>query len=55
MTRFQGFETKEAAEACVKKGGGILCGKGDEDYEVAVALGGLDDKRFPYCVIWKGV
>lgn len=59
MTRFQGFETKEAAEECVKKDGGVLCGKEDDDaygdYSACVALGGLDIEKYPYCVVWKGV
>lgn len=44
MTRFQGFETKEVAEECVKKDGGVLCGKEDDDaygdYSACVVLGG---------------
>ena len=54
MTRFQVFETKEQAEECVKKDGGILCDKNDEDYDACVYLGGLDSKKYPYCVVWKG-
>lgn len=55
MTRFQGFETKEGADLTVKKEGGILCNKEDEDYAVAVVLGGSDNKKYPYCIVWKEV
>ena len=64
MTQFKGFKTKEAAKAFQKKHGGILCwaertpkrkqltARGI-DYYYAVHLGGLDEKRFPYCVQWN--
>lgn len=63
MTQFKGFKTKEAAQKFVKSHGGILTwdkrtpkthkpsGVGI-DYRYAVELGGLDEKKYPFCVQW---
>lgn len=64
MTEFKGFETREEAMAYRKKNGGYLCwdrrSKRDGrpigvgiDYAYAVHLGGLDPKKYPYCLQWN--
>lgn len=63
MTQFKGFETKEQAEQFKKEHGGmittrVLTPKGRKplsynEYMFAVNLGGLDSKKYPYCVQWR--
>lgn len=63
MTQFQGFETKEEAKKFVKEHGGllttrVLTPKGRKpatykDYMLAVAFGGLNSEKYPYCVQWN--
>ena len=63
MTRFQGFETKEQAQDFIKKNGGILTTRvytpkgrlqhSYKEYTFAVLFGGLDEKKYPYCVQWN--
>lgn len=62
MTQFQGFTTKDAAQKFIKENGGKLTyaktasGKKStsyQDYMFAVKLGGLNDKKYPYCVQWN--
>lgn len=64
MTRFQGFETKEGAKKFIKEQGygllttRILTPSGRKprtwnDYHLAVWFGGLDEKKYPYCVQWN--
>lgn len=67
MTRFKGFETKEAAVKHQKEHGGMLCYSGQpnangrkcsvnkQDYEFAVHCGGLDREKYPYCLQWGNV
>ena len=64
MVQFQGFATREEAEKFKKEHGGLLCwdkrtpktnkptGVG-VDYGYAVHLGGLDPRKYPYCVQWN--
>ena len=64
MTFFKGFRTKEAAEKFRKKNGGVLTWEKYtpklhkptqicKDYMCAVQYGGLDRKKYPYCVQWN--
>lgn len=64
MTRFKGFATKKQAQAFIKKRGyGLLTTRvltkagrkpaSYNDYQFAVHLGGLDEKKYPYCVQWN--
>jgi hypothetical protein len=55
MVKFQGFKTKEQAIEFQKKHGGMLCSndKNKQDYRYAILLGGLDEKKYPYCVQWN--
>lgn len=62
MIRFKGFETKEAAQKFIKEHGGVLTyaytpngnkSMSYQDYMLAVTLGGLDEKRYPFCVQWN--
>ncbi len=60
MVKFKGFETKAAALAYKKKHGGMLCHKEKYShskvvYDFAVHLGELDEKKYPYCVVWDCV
>lgn len=64
MTQFKGFETREAAEEFIRKNHGfltfdertpkrkLLTERGRE-YWMAVEFGGLDSKKYPYCVQWN--
>lgn len=64
MVQFKGFKTKEEAKRFQKEHGGLLTwdkrtpktnkptGVG-WDYGYAVNLGGLDPKKYPYCVQWN--
>lgn len=62
MTGFKGFKTEAEAKAFQKTHGGILTkaftksGRKSStytDYMFAVKLGGLDEKKYPYCVQWN--
>lgn len=58
MVKFKGFETKAEAIAYKKKHGGMLCHKekysrSKRDYDLAVMFGGLDEKKYPYCLQWN--
>lgn len=64
MTQFKGFETKEKAEQFIKKNGrGLLTTRvltktgrkpaTYKDYYFAVYCGGLNEKKYPYCVQWN--
>ena len=63
MTHFQGFKTKEEAKNFVKEHGGLLTTRvltpsgrkptTSNDYYLAVHLGGLNEKEYPYCVQWN--
>ncbi len=58
MFKYQGFRTKEQALKYQKEHNGMLCSKEKysrtkQDYEFAVHLGGLDEKKYPYCLIWR--
>ena len=58
MTLFKGFETKKEAQDYAKKNGGFVCHRTRDkysDYEYCVHLGGLDDKKYPFAVVKKGV
>lgn len=63
MTQFKGFKTKAEAQAFIKSQGyGCLSylksdtekrSRYPEDYKCAVAFGGLDKEKYPYCVQWN--
>lgn len=53
MVQFKGFVTKKEAEECVKKEGGAMYTQKEDNYEMCVVLGGLDARKYPYCVIWR--
>ena len=62
MVAFHGFETKEQADKFKKEHGGLICTKYTKtgrksktytDYMFAVCFGGLDEKKYPYCVQWN--
>lgn len=62
MVGFQGFETMEKAKEFKKNHGGLICTKYTKtgrksqtymDYMFAVCFGGLDEKKYPYCVQWN--
>lgn len=62
MMNFKGFKTEDEAKAFQKKHGGLLTkaftksGRKSStyrDYMFAVKLGGLDEKKYPYCVQWR--
>lgn len=65
MTSFKGFKTKREAQEFIKKMGyGLLCyrksdteqrGRHEKDYNCAVAFGGLNSEKYPYCVQWNTV
>lgn len=55
--RYQGFETKEAARAFVRKNGGYTLNPSRKrsdrmEYE-AVRADGLDTAKYPYVVVWN--
>lgn len=63
MTQFKGFETKQEAKEYQREHGGYLVwdertpkrkaktARGKE-YWFCVNLGGLDDRKYPYCLTW---
>ena len=62
MVQFKGFETEKEAKEFQKNHRGILTKKLTKtgrkshtytDYMYAVKLGGLDEKKYPYCVQWN--
>ena len=63
MVQFKGFKTKEDAKRFMKEHGGMLTTReltpsgrkpsSYKDYMFAVNLGGLDQKKYPYCVQWN--
>lgn len=62
MTGFKGFKTEAEAKAWQKDHGGLLTkaytksGRKSStytEYMYAVHLGGLDEKKYPYCVQWN--
>jgi len=65
MTQFKGFETKQEAQTFARQHGGYICWEERTPktkkltnrgryYTMAVTLGGLDQKKYPYCVQWVG-
>lgn len=61
MLTFKGFETKRNAVAFTRAHNGLLAYKRDmfgrsenaDHYNVAVTVGNLDSKLYPYCVYYE--
>lgn len=62
MVQFKGFETEEQAKKFKKEHGGMITTPykkngakhpSYDEYMFAVHCGGLDQKKYPYCVQWN--
>lgn len=55
MHNWKGFSTKEEAERFASEHPDFhmaVWTEGDDWYETTVALGGMDRKKYPWCVLW---
>ena len=61
MLTLEGFATKKEAKAYKRRHGGRVCyecddfgrSKNKDHYRVAVTIGHLDRKLYPYCVFYE--